>query len=84
MGKIPTTSARRFTSLFSRSNGCVLTNVQSSDVHAVVITGVDRDAGTAAFNNPGGDKDQACSLTVLSQKINAYQHVGKTLAFCQQ
>ncbi|MBV9251787.1 MAG: hypothetical protein JO227_21410 [Acetobacteraceae bacterium] len=49
--------------------------------HAVVITGVDTDAGSATFNNPWGDKDQSCSLATLVQKINADQSVGKTLGF---
>ena len=49
--------------------------------HAVVITGVDTDVGTATFNNPWGDKDQSCSLATLVQKINADQSVGKTLGF---
>ncbi len=49
--------------------------------HAVVITGVDTDAGTATFNNPWGDKDQPCDLSTLVQKINADQTAGKTLGF---
>jgi hypothetical protein len=52
-----------------------------TDAHAVVITAVDIGAGTAAFNNPWGDKDQACSLDTLVQKINADQSTGKTFAF---
>lgn len=31
--------------------------------HAVVITGVDTDAGTAKMNNPWGDKDQSVPLS---------------------
>jgi hypothetical protein len=52
-----------------------------SDAHAVVITRVDSDAGTATFNNPWGDKDQSCDLNTLVQKINADQAVGKTVGF---
>jgi Papain-like cysteine protease AvrRpt2 len=53
----------------------------ATDAHAVVITGVDRDAAAATFNNPWGDKDQPCAIDTLVQKINADQSVGKTLAF---
>jgi hypothetical protein len=53
----------------------------AGDAHAVVITGVDCDAGTATFNNPWGDKDQSCPLDTLVAKINADQSVGKTLGF---
>jgi hypothetical protein len=56
-------------------------NFTSSDAHAVVLTAIDTDAGTAAFNNPWGDKDQPCALDALVAKINADQAVGKTLAY---
>jgi len=52
-----------------------------NDAHAVVLTGVNTDAGAASFNNPWGDKDQSCDLDVLVNKINADQAVGKTLAY---
>src|SRR5215472_15693568 len=45
----------------------------AADAHAVVITGVDTDAGTATFNNPWGDKDQTCNLATLVSKINTDQ-----------
>jgi hypothetical protein len=51
------------------------------DAHAVVLTAVDTDAGSAAFNNPWGDKDQSCNLADLIAKINADQACGKTLAY---
>jgi len=53
----------------------------ASDAHAVVLTGIDTDAGKATFNNPWGDKDQACDLSTLVQKITSDQMLGKTLAF---
>jgi hypothetical protein len=53
----------------------------TSDAHAVVLTGIDVDAATATFNNPWGDKDQICPLSVLVQKINADQSLGKTMGF---
>lgn len=56
-------------------------NFTGNDAHAVLITAIDTDAGTAAFNNPWGDKDQGCELVVLIDKINADQAVGKTLAY---
>jgi hypothetical protein len=51
----------------------------TSGAHAVVLTGVDTDGNAATFNNPWGDKDQACGLDVLLAKINADQLAGKTL-----
>jgi hypothetical protein len=43
----------------------------TADAHAVVLTAVDSGAGTATFNNPWGDKDQAIDLQTLVTKINA-------------
>lgn len=51
----------------------------ATDAHAVVLTGIDTDAGTATFDNPWGDKDQSCDLATLMTKINADQSMGKTL-----
>ena len=42
----------------------------TSGAHAVVITSVDSDAGTATFNNPWGDKDQPIDVTVLLAREN--------------
>ena len=56
-------------------------NFTNNDAHAVVLTGVDTDSGSASFNNPWGDKDQFCALDTLITKINADQSVGKTLAY---
>ena len=53
----------------------------TSGAHAVVITGVDTDAGTATFNNPWGDKDQSCDLPALIRHINSDQIQGKTMGF---
>lgn len=53
----------------------------TSGAHAVVITSVDSDAGTATFNNPWGDKDQPIDVTVLLGKINADQTMGKSFGF---
>ena len=55
--------------------------IPAGSAHAVVITGVDTDAGTATFNNPWGDKDQVCDLQTLVDKINADQDAGPTLGF---
>jgi hypothetical protein len=53
----------------------------TSGAHAVVLTAVNTDGNAATFNNPWGDKDQACGLDVLLAKINADQGAGKTLGF---
>lgn len=53
----------------------------SADAHAVVLTGIDTEANTVAFNNPWGDKDQSVSLNALVTKINADQNVGPTLSY---
>lgn len=55
--------------------------IPPGSAHAVVVTGVDTDAGVATFNNPWGDKDQACDLATLLGRINADQDVGPTLGF---
>jgi hypothetical protein len=49
------------------------------DAHAVVLTGVDTDEGTATFDNTWGDKDQSCDLPTPLARINADQSAGKTL-----
>jgi Papain-like cysteine protease AvrRpt2 len=53
----------------------------TAGAHAVVLTGVDSDAGTGTFNNPWGDKDQSIDLPTLLSKINSDQSMGKSLAF---
>ena len=53
----------------------------ASDAYAVVITGVDMDASTATFVNPGATRTSPCDLDTLIQKIKADQTAGRQRDF---
>jgi len=52
--------------------------------HAVVLTGIDTDAGQVTFNNPWGDKDQSADLAIMLTHINSDKSQGKTFGFWPQ